>query len=376
MSTPGKTPPAPPTTVPVRDVEHELARRLKAVQGPGESPVLRACMSNLVVYCDSEEAVARVSPELPPIVMAHPARVLLLVREPGSEAGEIAAAVRVRGHVVDPGRWVCSEEVTLRATGQAVSRLPSAVRSLLVGDLPTALWWAVPQPPPLAAEVLYDLVESAEQIIYDSIGWPQPALAVVATAGWLARVERGPPRWRVASDLNWRRLKYWRRLLTQALDPAAAPGGIESVQEVLLEHGPHAVVQAWELVCWLAIRLGWRVVEGRVKPGVELAWQFTGPAGPIQVRIRRREEGPPAIRRLRIVFGSGGPPALNVVVADEERRLAVTPEEAGAAARTVTVPPQSLAYLVGQQLADREKAPVFRESMALAGVLAESVLSS
>jgi hypothetical protein len=41
----------------------------------------------------------------------------------------------------------------------------------------------------------------------------------------------------------------------------------------------------------------------------------------------------------------------------------------------VTVPPQSLADLVGPQLADREKDPVFRESMALAGVLAESVVS-
>ena len=40
---------------------------------------------------------------------------------------------------------------------------------------------------------------------------------VAATASWLDRIERmgAGGRWRVASDLNWRRLKYWRRLLTR-----------------------------------------------------------------------------------------------------------------------------------------------------------------
>jgi glucose-6-phosphate dehydrogenase assembly protein OpcA len=367
--------PGQPVPVPLRDVERELARRLKAVQGPGDSPILRACMSNLVVYCSGAEAATRVAEAVPTVVAVHPARVLLLVAEPGPEPGEVVSAVRVRGHVIDPGRWVCSEEVTLQATGQAVGRLPAVVRSLLVGDLPTALWWAVPQPPPLAAERLFDLVEHAEQIIYDSIGWPQPALGVVATAGWLARIERGPARWRVASDINWRRLKYWRRLLTQALDPASAPGALETINDVLLEHGPHAVIQALLLVCWLATRLHWKVEAGRMQVGVELAWQLAGPGGPVQVRIRRLEQGPPAIRRLRIGFAKGGPPALNLVVSDEERRLAAQPEEDGAAPRTVTVPPQSLAELVAQQLADRERDPVFGESMKLAGVLAQSVLA-
>src|SRR5262249_17825060 len=156
------------------------------------------------------------------------------------------------GHVVDPGRWVISEQVTLHARGQGVGRLPSAVRALLIGDLPTNVWWATPQPPPLAGVLLYDLAENAQQIIYDSIGWPEPARGVVAVAAWLEVFDSGqaPSSWRVASDVNWRRLKFWRRLLTQALDPASAPGAMESVTEVLVEHGPHAVIQAWELVSW------------------------------------------------------------------------------------------------------------------------------
>src|SRR5207253_9666149 len=117
-------------------------------------------------------------------------------------------------------------------------------------------------------------------------GWAEPARGVAGTATWLARFEHaaGEGVWSVASDLNWRRLKYWRRLLGQALDPAAAPGALDSISEVLVEHGPHAVVQAWELVSWLAARLGWQVEAGAMQPGVEIDWQFAAPHGKVNVR--------------------------------------------------------------------------------------------
>ena len=107
----------------------------------------------------------------------------------------------------------------------------------------------------------FDLAENAQQIIYDSIGWTEPARGVLATCAWLPKFERRGKRgpWRVASDLNWRRLKFWRRMLSQALDPNTAPTALDNVREVLVEHGPHAVIQAWELVSWLSSRLGWKV---------------------------------------------------------------------------------------------------------------------
>src|SRR5205823_1817678 len=130
--------------------------------------------------------------------------------------------------------------------------------------------------------------------------------------------------WRVASDLNWRRLKYWRRLVTQALAPASAPGAAESVTEVLVEHGPHAVVQAWELVSWLTRRLDWRLQGGKVnRQQMELSWRFTGPGRDVRVRVKRLEEGPAEIRRVRIACTLGGRPgALNLVV-EGPMRLAI-----------------------------------------------------
>ncbi len=196
-----------------------------------------------------------------------------------------------------------------------------------------------------------------------------------ATAGWLARVERDASsgRWRVASDLNWRRLKPWRRLIAQALDPNTQPGAFETIHEVLIEHGPHAVTQAWQLASWLASRLGWTVQARKVQLGVEISWNVLAPSGLVRLRIRRLAEGPPIIQRVQIdceICGENG--ALNLLNQDQVR-LSVIPEGQDVALRTMTLKPQPLSELVGRQLTDRDRDPVFHEAMAIAQLLAQGV---
>lgn len=372
-----RRPAAQVSEVPLHEVEKELARRLHAIQGLGEgAPVQRACMSNLVIFCDKPELADKIAEEVPTIVAQHPSRVLLLTAAPDEPVENVVAKVCVRGNVVDPGRWVCSEQVELRAPGKAIDRLPYSVRSLLIGDLPVNLWWASSQPPPFYGPLLFELVEPAQQVIYDSIGWPDPARGVLATATWLSQVERtqGQGRWRVASDLNWRRLKYWRRLLAQALDPMSAPGALESISEIVVEHGPHAVIQAWELVSWLASRLKWKVQGAKVQPNVEISWQVQTPHSGLRIRIRRLAEGPSEVRRVHIACTINGMlGAMNIAV-EEERRLAVSLEGMPGEPRTMAIQPHRLADLMARQLSDRERDPVFHESMAVAQVFAESVV--
>jgi glucose-6-phosphate dehydrogenase assembly protein OpcA len=374
MSTP--TPEARPVAVPLKEVERELNRQLRAAQGPGDRPVQCVRMSNLVIYCAGPEQAAQVEAQVPDVVAVHPARVLLLLPEPGSSAPNLAASVLVRpigdGHT----HHACAEQVTLRAPEGSAYRLPFAVRALVIGDLPTNLWWAAPVPPPLAGALLYELAEHAQQIVYDSLGWADPARGVAGTAAWLEQAERQDVtgRWRVASDLNWRRLKFWRRILVQALEPAAARGATKTASEVLVEHGPHAVIQAWLLASWLTRRLGWQVQAGKVSDGTELSWRFRGTGGDTRVRVRRLAEGPPEVRRVRIAGTlEGKPGALNLRMEDG-RRLAALLEGVEGAPRTLTLPPVSAAELVGKQLSDRERDPVFHESMAVAGAMAQCVL--
>jgi glucose-6-phosphate dehydrogenase assembly protein OpcA len=300
--------------------------------------------------------------------------VLLLVDEPGADK-PLTASLNVWRQSGARQR-ICCEQVTLRAGGARVDQLPFAVRELLIGDLPTNLWWAVPVPPPLAGHFLHDLTEHAEQIIYDSIGWVDPARGVAATSAWLSKIDRGAGQgaWRVAADLNWRRLKFWRRTLAQALDPNTAPGALESITEVLVEHGPHAVIQAWELVSWLAARLDWKVQLGKVQPGVEITWQVVAPHGLLRVRIRRLAEGPSEVRKVRITCNLGGKPQILNIAVEKGMRLAIVLEGPETAPRTVAVQTSNLPELVAQQLSNRERDPVFLASMAVAEVFARTVL--
>jgi glucose-6-phosphate dehydrogenase assembly protein OpcA len=360
--------------VPLQEVERALARQLKTVQAPGNLPAVKARMSNLVIFCGKEEQAALIRNDIPEIVSIHPARVLLLIGE-AADHEPASAEVTVWCQAGGSHR-ACSEQVTVRATGAEVDRLPFVVRSLLIGDLPINVWWATPLPPPLAGPLLYDLAESAQQVIYDSLGWANPHRGVAATAAWLYKFERGGANgsWRVASDLNWRRLKYWRRILTQAFEPASNPGALETVTEIHVEHGPHAVTQAWQLVGWLASRLKWRIQTSRVQPGVDFDWIVKHPYGSLRLRITRLPQGPSAIQRIRIACQLlGKPGTLNIAVQDE-RRLSVTTEGVESAPRTVTLQHQTLADMVGRQLSDRERDRVFAESMAVAQVFAECVL--
>lgn len=367
--------PVPTEVVPLGEVERELSRQLKALQSAGQVPFVHARMSNLVIFCDSAELAASVAEQIPGIVALHPARILLLIGNREAPTEDVTAVPCARVHKVET-KQVWSEQVTLRAGGAAVDRLPFAVRALLIGELPTNIWWASLTPPPLAGMLLHDLGESAQQIIYDSIGWRDPARGVAATASWLEQVDRSgsADRWRTASDINWRRLKYWRRLLGQALDPGSAPGALESINEVLIEHGPHAVVKAWELASWLAQRLHWRVLTGKVAQNVEISWRFYSEHGDLRVRIQRHEQGPPTLARVRIACTINGKPAALNMTTEENQRLAVNVEGPETSPRTMAVPERSLADLIGRQLSDRERDPVFRESMAVAQVLARSLL--
>ena len=67
--------------VPLRDVERELNRRMKALQGAG--PMQRARMSNLVIFCNSLEQSIMVNEQIPAISAVHPSRTILLIGEPG-----------------------------------------------------------------------------------------------------------------------------------------------------------------------------------------------------------------------------------------------------------------------------------------------------
>ena len=348
----------------------EVERELRSLWRPqeGQAPPVRACMSNLMILCATTEELARLEQEIPDVARAHPSRVLLLAADAAGEAAGIQAGVQAACYLSGPGRKICSEQVTLRAAGRDVEDLPAAVRPLLIGDLPTALWWVPSNAPPVQSGELFDeLVAMADHLVFDSRGWVEPVRGGVDIASWAAGVPQLP-----ITDLAWLRLEPYRRLLSEALDPSVAPGALASIRSIDVEHGPHALPKAWLLIGWLAYTLGWHPRRGEFESGVELIWEFETQGAPVRTRLRRKAEGDPEIYRIQVDWGTSDALLSEIVQRVDPERLCVM-EARGRARRFVPTLVRPRAELVARDLQGRSGRLLYREALSQAHAMAAVV---
>jgi glucose-6-phosphate dehydrogenase assembly protein OpcA len=216
-----------------------------------DTPIARARMANLVVFCehrhgervDFEAALTAVP--LDDVVRRHPSRVVILHHSPrGTDAGApIAAAVSIVTFGAAAARYGV-EEIALRSACAEAS-LPSIVRNLTRGDVPTSIWWTedLSRTPPVDA-----LLRMGRQLVYDSRTWRDVRQGVRALAPCVER--------RIVVDLadvNWRRLSAMRQALVHA---AASAGGCRfTIDQVRVAHHPGEAALAWLLAGWLASRM-------------------------------------------------------------------------------------------------------------------------
>ena len=356
-----------PRGVPVPAIERELEAlwRVSTKVTDGEHPVVRACMSNLIIFCRTDQEAGVVAGELPEILGRHPARALVLVGDEKAGGDSIDAWVSAHCHLRE-GTQVCGESVTLSARGTAAKTLPSTARSLLVGDLPTNLFWATPEAPPLSGALYTELAAMSDQVIFDSLAWPEPVRSMNA----MGKLRQDRP---LVHDICWRRLKGWRRILSQGFDPTFAPGVLESLGSLTLQHGPHALTQCWLIVGWLARRLGWKPEGGKIAGGAELTWRFTSRKGPIRVTAQRLAEGPPEILSIAVAPAASGAAPTLTFRSQGDGQLTVETSGATPSTRSLTLPTGARATMVARQLSDFAPDPLFRDTLAVACTMAAAL---
>ncbi len=213
------------------------------------APVTRAVMANLVIVCAAAadrpvdlqaEADCLPSEE---VSRRHPCRVIVLQQAPSTGGGGavLGAAVGVLAFGPSHARYGV-EHIAVRS-GCAGESLPSIVRSLALGDVPTTVWWMddVCDRPPFA-----DLMSMARQIVYDSRTWRDVRAGALAVSTILGQPHRPD-----LADLNWRRLLPLRRALVATLEAAHAAAALPALE---VHHRPGDSALAWLLVGWLSAR--------------------------------------------------------------------------------------------------------------------------
>lgn len=366
---------SPPEPVDISAIERELTKLWKPPGGhAGDAHALtRACMSNLIIHGTTREQAGLIPDEIDVLVRQHPARVLLLVDEDDREETAIEAFVSARCHLTGRHSQVCSEHVTINASGDAVRRLPSVARSLLIGDLPTTLWWASDEAPPLGGDLFDELAAMSDQVIYSSQAWPDPAVGMLAMADWAGVVDPDEP---VIADLSWGRLKSWRRLMSQSLDPAVLPGALRTIDRVDVEYGPLGLPQAWLLIGWLSTRLGWLATGLTSNRGGDAAWSFHSPRGPLDVRFKMLAEGEPEVRSVSVSWKGEGGPAKMTFATLGPGRLGATCLGIDIEPRVLAAPVPTRALLVADELKDLDRDLAFRDALLVARGLAQTSIHS
>src|SRR6266498_4168369 len=204
-------------------IERELSALWREIGERG--PVAHAMMSNLIVFRKADPArrngdrrdMAFGGVPVDDVAARHPSRVILIEYEqagPDSAANMSAdAGIATFG---PPQARYGVEQIAVRSACTDAS-LPSLVRRLVRGDLPTSLWWIedVSRVAPIPS-----IVTMGRQLVFDSRRWRDIRQGVLALAPYIDadrdgdRASRAPSRWSQnvdLADVNWRRLTPVRR---------------------------------------------------------------------------------------------------------------------------------------------------------------------
>lgn len=357
--------------VDVAEIEHALTGLWKsaAADGDGDAPIVRASALTLVVYVTEAQSADQIAEVIVQASRRHPNRSIVIVNEPRHSLEGPEATISARCQVPHAGgKQVCSEQITLRASGPILDELHGTVLPLLVSDMPVFLWWQ--GLPDLGSHLFGQLLANCDRLIVDSAQFPsERAAASLADVHRLAR-EEGVS----ATDLNWSRLTAWRELIAQFFDAPPVRGYVArlngvAVQIAASDRAPANLTEGLLLVGWLASRLGWTFEDGHTRTSEE-GVEFTLRNGEtsVAVHLQRAANHPgDSLQSVRLRAADGA--AFQVTrKADDRSCVVVAVEMPGGTGHSRVVhmdEPSEEALLCGE-LDLLEHDPVFEQALAQA----------
>ena len=344
--------------VDVPAIERSLAELWKN-ESESEGTVTRAALWNVVAHASTEEQRKLAASTLSAASVSVPQRSIIV--EASLDAVEkLTAWISANCTMVGGGKQVCSEEITIVASGSRVATVPSLVRALLIPEMPVAAWW-IGDLPLGRDEYVTDLLDVADRLIVDSHAFDSPED--------LALVERiGKTTSTAPADLTWVRLEDLRIATASLFDAEAMRPHVHRMRKVSIRaHGDDlfgAFVEPLYFAGWLVAQLGQTIRAGAVH----------GTAGPVEYRIEHLSGGTNdrSVESILIEFDDGTSALVERIANASAVQSSILGTETVPATVT-TVVPRDLAQLLTRLLShtydDRVFARVLPLTRELAGFL-------
>jgi len=225
-----------------------------------KSTSTRACVSNLLIYEDQED-MASLANTILDVTRHHPCRIIVMSSKANALEDKLEAGVSpVCSFTIAKGKEICSEQIIVKAEGDAVKRLSSSVMPLFVSDLPVNLWWRGVL---VDAQPFSGLLGCADRVILDSSYSNRPT----AFLSILAALSRERFKEAAFSDINWSRLTQLRSHVSGLFDVPDLLAYLKDLSKVSIEFPASAsdedlpAPQAMLLVGWFMSRLNWGLTE-------------------------------------------------------------------------------------------------------------------
>jgi len=357
--------------VDVPAVESELTQLWKAaaedtLEG---QPVVRACVLNLVGYAQGDDVAQHINEVISQVSARHPSRSIIIVADPRAKSAGLRASISAHCQIpLAGGRQVCSEQITLHASGAAVDEVHGTVLPLLVPGLPVFLWWH-DEPPP-DNHLFQELLDSCDHLVIDSADFAPERTAALLTD--LQRITQESDI--TLSDLNWSRLTHWRELIAQFFDASPGRQYLDRLDAVNVEiasiHGKQPdLTEGLLLIGWLASRLGWVLEEGALRPRLDaMSFKLKSGAGSVTVKLTPDPHHPGVGLHSLSLRAAGDAVFAISRKADDPACGVVSAElpEGGGYSRVVQMELPSEATLLSDELDSSGRDAVFEETLTQA----------
>ncbi|HTS17948.1 MAG TPA: glucose-6-phosphate dehydrogenase assembly protein OpcA [Verrucomicrobiae bacterium] len=345
------------TAVDVAQIEgqlHELWQlAADSEKDPMQRQITRACLFNFIVLAESDTATAHASDVISTLTSHYPCRAIVLSAGPGNASSELSASIAAHCHLAGTGqKQVCCEQIVIRASGESITHLGSAVLPLLESDLPTIMWW---QGNFLTRMDLFRrLAAVADRVIYDTSVWPDPHSQL---AGLLRALTEHP---RCSfTDLSWTRLGLWRKLAAEFFDEPRCRAELLQIRNIDIVHGcgPGAGLRGLLCGSWFAAQLGWPL-----------------PTANARIHLSERDDGDATSVGIISIAIKTGDATFSIRKDHGERTASATvdmPCACGLPRKRAFWPDDDVS-LLSQELDRPARDPVYEKALAIAVALLES----
>jgi glucose-6-phosphate dehydrogenase assembly protein OpcA len=263
--------------VDVTSIEKQLAELWRAEKSDKNTAITKAALWNVVAHTWSSQEHARAAEVLAKASALVPQRTIVVEADPRGDAG-IASWISANCHLIGGGQQVCSEEISIVASGEQVHHVAPLVSALLLPDMPVAVWW-VGDLPDAQHEYAETLLEPADRLIVDSAHFSGAAdLDLVLR---IAEQTTTAP-----ADLNWARIEEWRAATASLFDPPAMRERLTAIKSVRVTGARFQAL----------LYAGWLVAQSGHEPTIEFASE-DGEEGIRSVELHFDDVPPAMIRR-------------------------------------------------------------------------------